>query len=159
MTEAEEFSKIYDLETIALPSNLEFRSSLPDAEIVELDDTDELNYRYTYYAKKDDPQKLPYLWKRKDYPDVVFRSQEGKLRAIVREVIQYHCMGRPLLIGTTSVENSDRLSRRLSKANVQKLLQTLLLRYTWLDQNNRSEDGRVIMALSFLKPATGRYQI
>ena len=150
MTEGEEFSKIYNLETIALPSNLEFRSSLPDAEIVELDDTDELNYRYTYYAKKDDPQKLPYLWKRKDYPDVVFRSQEGKLRAIVREVIQYHCMGRPLLIGTTSVENSDRLSRRLSKANVQKLLQTLLLRYTWLDQNNRSEDGRVIMALSSL---------
>jgi len=156
MTEAEEFSKIYGLETIALPSNLEFRSSLPDAEIVELEDTDEFNYRYTYYARKDDPQKLHYLWKRKDYPDVVFRAEEGKLRAIVREVIQYHCLGRPLLIGTTSVENSDKLSRRLNKSNVQKLLQTLLLRYSWLDQNNRDEDGRVIMALTFLNQPLGQ---
>ncbi|MBN2046111.1 MAG: hypothetical protein JW757_13900 [Anaerolineales bacterium] len=155
MTEAEEFSKIYNLESIALPSNLEFRSSQDDADIVELNDTDELNYNYTYYARKDDPHKLPYLWKRKDYPDVVYRTEEAKLRAIVREVIQYHCLGRPLLIGTTSVENSDRLSQRLNSANVQKLLKTLLLRYKWLGKNKRAEDGRVVMALSFLNQPLG----
>ncbi len=150
MTEAEEFSKIYKLETVALPSNLEYRATGEDADLVELEATDEYNYRYTYYAKAEDPNQTRYLWKRKDYPDVVYRTEEAKLRAIVREVIQYHCIGRPILVGTTSVENSDKLSTRLNAVNVQKMLKTLLLRYTWLKQNNRVEDGRVVMALSFL---------
>jgi preprotein translocase subunit SecA len=150
MTEAEEFSKIYSLETLSLPSNLEYRAAHPEAEIIEVEDTDSNDYRYRYYARMDDPDKLPYLWKRKDYPDMVYRTTEAKLRAIVREIIQIHCIGRPILVGTTSVENSERLSERLSSVNVQRLARVLLLRHAWLHQNNRIEDGRVISQLKFL---------
>jgi preprotein translocase subunit SecA len=150
VTEAEEFSKIYDLEVVALPSNVEFIAMQDEAPIEEKTAKDEFNYEYTYYAQVDDPRDLPYLWKRKDYPDVVYRSTEAKLRAIVREIIQYHCIGRPILVGTTSVESSEQLSQRLKAGMVQKLIQTLLLRYKWMEAHNREEDGRLIMALSFL---------
>ncbi len=150
VTEAEEFSKIYDLEVVALPSNVEYIASQEEAPIEEKTARDEFNYEYTYYAQVNDPRELPYLWKRKDYPDVVYRTTEAKLRAIVREIIQYHCIGRPILVGTTSVESSEQLSQRLKSGAVQKLIQTLLLRYRWLEANNREEDGRLIMALSFL---------
>ncbi len=150
MTEAEEFSKIYDLECLALPSNVEYLAASEEAPIVERKDKDEFDYEYTYYSLIEDPNELPYLWKRKDYPDVVYRTEEAKLRSIVREIIQYHCIGRPTLVGTTSVERSEQLSGRLKAGSIQKLIQVLLLRYKWLEKNDRIEDGRLIMALSFL---------
>jgi len=150
MTEAEEFSKIYDLECLALPSNVEYLAASDEAPIVERKAKDEFDYEYIYYSRTDDPQEHPYLWKRKDYPDVVYRTEEAKLRSIVREIIRYHCLGRPSLVGTTSVEKSELLSQRLKAGSVQKLAQALLLRYKWLEKNDRIEDGRLIMALSFL---------
>jgi preprotein translocase subunit SecA len=150
MTEAEEFSKIYDLECVALPSNVEYMASREDAPIIQRKAKDEYDYEFTYYSLVDDPEELPYLWKRKDYPDVVYRTEEAKLRSIVREIIQYHCVGRPTLVGTTSVEKSELLSQRLKAGSIQKLIQTLLLRYKWLEKNNREEDGRLIMALTSL---------
>ena len=150
MTEAEEFSKIYDLECVALPSNVEYMAASEEAPIVERKGKDEFDYEYTFYSLVDDPNELPYLWKRKDYPDVVYRTEEAKLRSIVREIIQYHCIGRPTLVGTTSVEKSEQLSGRLKAGSIQKLIQVLLLRFKWLEKNNRIEDGRLIMALSFL---------
>jgi len=150
MTEAEEFSKIYKLECVALPSNVEYLASSEEAPIVERKAKDEFDYEYTYYSLVEDPEAMPYLWKRKDYPDVVYRTEEAKLRSIVREIIQYHCMGRPTLVGTTSVEKSEQLSGRLKAGSIQKLIQVLLLRYQWLEKNDRIEDGRLIMALSFL---------
>ena len=59
-------------------------------------------------------------------------------------------MGRPILVGTTSVEKSDQLSKRLNAEAVRKLLQTVLIRSVWMEKNDRIEDGRMIMALSFL---------
>ncbi len=58
---------------------------------------------------------------RKDYPDVVFRTEEAKLRAITLEIIQFYIIGRPQLVGTTSVEHSERLSDRLSADPVRRL--------------------------------------
>ena len=38
----------------------------------------------------------PLYWKRKDYHDVVYRTEEAKLRAIVLEILKFHLIGRPM---------------------------------------------------------------
>ncbi|KAK4535491.1 hypothetical protein CDCA_CDCA05G1516 [Cyanidium caldarium] len=58
------------------------------------------------------PTALPVA--RKDYPDVVFKTQRGKLRAVMREVRRLHRLGAPVLVGTTSIEASEQLSRYLN---------------------------------------------
>ncbi|CAI7745602.1 unnamed protein product [Closterium sp. NIES-53] len=55
---------------------------------------------------------------RKDESDVVFRAADGKWRAVVVEVARMNKMGRPVLVGTTSVELSEGLSARLKEAGV-----------------------------------------
>lgn len=55
---------------------------------------------------------------RKDYNDVVYRSQEGKFKAIVEEIKERNEKGQPILVGTTSVEKSELLSQMLSKEGV-----------------------------------------
>ncbi len=150
VTEAEEFHKIYNLDVLAIPTNLEYIASRPDSELIEVEDRDEQGYRYQYYARRDDPSRKPVFWKRKDYPDVVYRTEEAKFRAIVQEILRYHVMGRPLLVGTTSVEVSERLSNRLRAEAVRRLAQVLLLRNRWFEVNRRVEDGRQIPELEFL---------
>ncbi len=109
---------------------------------------DEEGYQYTYYLYSDDPSDAePVLWKRKDYPDVIFRTVEAKLRNIAKEIVRYHVMGRPMLVGTTSVEASDMLSNRLRAEPVRRLVQILLVRHAWLKANDRVEDGRLIEEL------------
>jgi preprotein translocase subunit SecA len=159
LTEAEEFDNIYKLEVVALPSNVEFNASREDASLHPLKDIDEFGYEYTFFAMKDDPINIPIFWKRKDYPDVVYRTVEAKLRAIVKEITTYHCIGRPILVGTTSVENSERLSNRLRTESVRKLMQTLLIRRVWMDKNNRVEDGRLVMPLAYLYEALEKVDI
>ncbi|KKP77921.1 MAG: Protein translocase subunit SecA [candidate division WS6 bacterium GW2011_GWF1_35_23] len=80
LTEAEEFSSIYKLDTIVVP---------PNRPIV-----------------------------REDYNDVVYRSQEGKFRAIVEDIREHNAKGQPILVGTTSVEKSEVLSEMLSKEGI-----------------------------------------
>ena len=150
LTEAEEFDNIYKLDVIAIPSNVEFNANKEEASLLELQDKDEYGYKYTYYAHIDDEQQLPYLWKRKDYPDAVYRTAEAKLRAMVREIIQINVLGRPILVGTTSVERSDLLSKRLKADAIQRLLQIILIREVWMEQNDRGEDGRMILELQGL---------
>jgi preprotein translocase subunit SecA len=118
--------------------------------MLTVEDKDEEGYKYTYYAFRDDSEKKPVFYKRKDFPDVVYRTEEAKLRAIGKEVLFYHLLGRPQLIGTTSVELSDRLSDRLSAESIRRLLQTLLIRDTWMRKNNRESIEQIIPDLEFL---------
>ena len=150
VTEAEEFSKIYNLDVLAIPTNLEYIASLPDSNLEEVEARDQEGYKFFYYAHKNDPQKVPVFWKRKDYPDVVYRTEEAKLRAIMQEILRYHVMGRPLLVGTTSVELSERLSNRLRTEPLRRLAQILLIRNAWFTLNQRVEDGRAVPELQFL---------
>ena len=53
-----------------------------------------------------------------DYPDVVFRTQKEKWEAVVKEIEEMHKIGRPVLVGTTSIENSEMLSRMLKKKRI-----------------------------------------
>ena len=80
LTEAEEFSSIYHLDTIVVPTN------------------------------------RPVV--RKDYNDVVYRSQMGKFKAIVEDIREHNAKGQPILVGTTSVEKSEVLSTMLSKEGI-----------------------------------------
>lgn len=80
LTEAEEFSSIYDLDTVVVPTN------------------------------------RPVV--RKDYNDEVYRTLEGKFKAIVRDIKEHNEKGQPILVGTTSVEKSEILSSMLSKEGI-----------------------------------------
>jgi len=62
------------------------------------------------------PTALPMA--RKDYPDVVFKNASGKYRAIMGEIARVAPTGRPVLIGTTSVEASEALSTLLTQVEV-----------------------------------------
>ena len=147
LTEAEEFSKIYDLEVSPIPPNLEYQAFGKDALLVEVKTKDEEGYAYSYFSKREDVEKTPLFFRRKDYPDVIFRTVEAKLRAMITEIVREHVRGRPLLIGTTSVESSEILSLRLKAEPVRRLLQVALVRDVWLRENNREEDGRLIPEL------------
>lgn len=149
-TEAEEFDKIYHLGVLVIPTNLEYIAMSPNSPLVELQDVDEDGYRFTYYARKDDPEKKPVYWKRKDYPDVIYRTEEAKFRAIVKEILFNHVIGRPVLVGTTSVETSERLAGRLRAEPLKRLAQVLVLRKAWMEAHQISEDGRAIPELRFL---------
>ncbi|MCD4755456.1 MAG: preprotein translocase subunit SecA [Deltaproteobacteria bacterium] len=52
---------------------------------------------------------------RKDYPDVVFRTEIEKFEAAAKEIKSLHDQGRPVLVGSSSVDNSERLSKMLKR--------------------------------------------
>ena len=150
LTEAEEFSKIYKLEVSPIPTNLEYQALRSDATLIEKKAKDEEGYQYIYYVSSDasDGDAGRILYKRKDYPDVIYRTLEVKLRAIAQEIVRFHAMGRPMLVGTTSVDLSERLSGRLRREPIVRMLQVLLIRNAWMRANNREEDGRLIPELT-----------
>ncbi len=79
-TEAEEFSKIYGLEVVVIPTN---RPMVRD-----------------------------------DFADLVFRGQKGKWNAVADEIAEEHEKGRPVLVGTVSVEVSEMLSELLKRRGI-----------------------------------------
>ena len=56
---------------------------------------------------------------RKDEHDKIFSTVEGKKKAIVREIVERHEKGQPILVGTVSVEKSEEISRLLRRNGVQ----------------------------------------
>ena len=56
---------------------------------------------------------------RVDMPDKIFSTEEGKKRAIVREIVERHEKGQPILVGTVSVEKSEEISRLLRRNGIQ----------------------------------------
>lgn len=83
-TEADEFSRIYNLSVVEVPTNKPIS--------------------------------------RTDNSDVVFSTRDGKWRAVVKEVKRMHEKGRPLLVGTTSVEQSEDLSAQLKEIGLKHQL-------------------------------------
>jgi preprotein translocase subunit SecA len=55
---------------------------------------------------------------RKDYPDVIFKTERAKLNAIVKEIEECHQRGQPVLVGTTSIEKSELISHMLKKKGI-----------------------------------------
>ncbi len=55
---------------------------------------------------------------RKDQPDQVYKTQRAKYAAIVREIEEMHKIGRPVLVGTTSIEKNEIISQFLKHKNI-----------------------------------------
>ncbi len=55
---------------------------------------------------------------RKDFPDVILKTQKEKYEAIVEEIRELHTKGQPVLVGTTSIEKSEYISELLKKKRV-----------------------------------------
>jgi preprotein translocase subunit SecA len=56
--------------------------------------------------------------RRVDYPDIIFKTKKEKYEAIINEIEKWHKVGRPILVGTTSVEVSELLSRLLKRKGI-----------------------------------------
>ena len=80
-TEADEFSEIYGLNIVSIPTNK------PRA--------------------------------RKDLPDSVYKTVNGKYNAVIEQVAECHAKGQPVLVGTVSVEKSEALSKLLKKKGIE----------------------------------------
>ena len=80
-TEADEFSEIYGLNIVSIPTNK------PRA--------------------------------RKDLPDSVYKTVNGKYNAVIEQVAECHAKGQPVLVGTVSVEKSEALSNLLKKKGIE----------------------------------------
>ncbi|MGV8025878.1 MAG: hypothetical protein AB2L18_04930 [Anaerolineaceae bacterium] len=149
-TEAEEFYTIYKLDVVPIPTNLDYSANLPTSELNIFQKKDDEGYPYIYYTSKHDPDQREIFWKRKDYPDIVYQNREAKLRAICIEITRFNAIGRPQLVGTTSIIHSEELSARLKRDPLRLLMQILLLKALWRDKFEINDVERAIPELEML---------
>ena len=62
------------------------------------------------------PTNMPMI--RTDHPDVIYRTEREKFEAVIQEIKDLHGQGRPVLVGTISIEKSEKLSGLLSRQGV-----------------------------------------
>lgn len=55
---------------------------------------------------------------RNNSPDVIYRTEKEKFKAVIKEIVEIYKMGRPILVGTVSIDKSETLSRLLKKENI-----------------------------------------
>ncbi len=55
---------------------------------------------------------------RKDHPDVIYKTEKEKFEAVVNEIEELYSIGRPVLVGTVSIEKSEKLSKFLKKKGI-----------------------------------------
>ena len=72
---------------------------------------------------------------RVDHPDVVYKTEAGKFRAIVNQIEECHKKGQPVLVGTISIEKSELLS---------KLLQKKGIRHNVLNAKNHEKEAEIV---------------
>ncbi len=73
--------------------------------------------------------------KRVDYPDIVYPTENAKLRNVVEEIKAVHADGRPILIGTVTIEKSEELSHLLKQAKI---------RHNVLNAKNHQQESEII---------------
>ncbi|NLI11091.1 preprotein translocase subunit SecA [Pelotomaculum propionicicum] len=62
------------------------------------------------------PTNMPMI--RKDIPDVIYKTEQAKFRAVVDQIAERHAKGQPVLVGTISIEKSEVLSSMLKKKGI-----------------------------------------
>jgi preprotein translocase subunit SecA len=62
------------------------------------------------------PTNMPMI--RNDEPDLIYKTEGAKYKAVVDDIVERHKTGQPVLVGTTSIERSERISRMLEKRGV-----------------------------------------
>jgi preprotein translocase subunit SecA len=114
LTQAEEFDQVYNLDVVAIPTNVEFQAQNGQLEVRK--ERIEGVPVVTYW--KPGQKDRPAYYQRIDFPDQVYQSVKGKFNAVVQEIIELHNQGRPVLVGTGSVEASEYLSAQLTSRGV-----------------------------------------
>ena len=56
---------------------------------------------------------------RYNYSDIIYKTEREKFKAVIREIVEIHNLGRPILVGTVSIDKSERLSKLLKKENIE----------------------------------------
>jgi preprotein translocase subunit SecA len=80
-------------------------------------DTEAAEFRKTYNLDVVViPTNMPLI--RTNYPDVIYKTEEEKFHAVVREIEELHRSGRPVLVGTISIEKSEKVSHLLKKRGI-----------------------------------------
>jgi preprotein translocase subunit SecA len=113
MTEAEEFFKIYSLEVVPLPTNIEYQAM--QKKLVEKQDKFVDGSPVTVFV---DPKGERKYYRRLDYADLVYKNANSKFQAVVDEIAESSKNGRPVLVGTISIEASEHLSKLLDRKGV-----------------------------------------
>ncbi len=72
---------------------------------------------------------------RKDLPDKVYSSEEGKFKALIQKVKEINQKGQPVLIGTVSIERNEYLGRLLNRQGI---------KYQMLNAKNHEQEGSII---------------
>jgi preprotein translocase subunit SecA len=72
---------------------------------------------------------------RQDLPDKVYKTESGKFKAVAEEVKKKHETGQPVLVGTTSIEKNEYLSRLLSREGIEHKV---------LNAKHHEEEGEII---------------
>ncbi len=72
---------------------------------------------------------------RKDLADVVYSTEKGKIQAIVKEIVAVHQTGQPILVGTTTVEKSEEISKQLLRNRV---------RHNILNAKNHQREAEIV---------------
>jgi len=56
---------------------------------------------------------------RYSYSDIIYRTEREKFKAVIGEIVEIHNLGRPILVGTVSIDKSERLSKLLKEENIE----------------------------------------
>jgi preprotein translocase subunit SecA len=78
---------------------------------------------------------------RTEYPDVIYRTAREKWNAVVEEIIELNKIGRPVLVGTISIEKSEKLSEMLRKKGIKHVV--LNAKYHELEAQIIAQAGRI----------------
>ncbi|MBF0234572.1 MAG: SEC-C domain-containing protein, partial [Desulfamplus sp.] len=74
---------------------------------------------------------------RKDMPDVIYKTQKEKYEAAIKEIIQLHKKGQPVLVGTISIDVSEDLSKKLDKRGI---------KHTVLNAKHHKAEAEIVAA-------------
>jgi preprotein translocase subunit SecA len=117
--EAKEGVQIKDenqtLATITLQNYFRLYEKLAGMTGTALTEANEFHQTYTLGVVPI-PTNMPMI--RGDQPDLVFQTEEAKYDALVEDIVERHEAGQPVLVGTTSVEKSELVSRQLKRQGV-----------------------------------------
>ncbi|MCS7184045.1 MAG: SEC-C metal-binding domain-containing protein, partial [Patescibacteria group bacterium] len=80
-----------------------------------------------------------------DHPDKIFFNQKQKWEAVIQKIEELYHQGRPVLVGTTSIEKNELLSRKLKEKNIPHQI---------LNAKNHEEEGKIIAQAGKLKMVT-----
>lgn len=124
-TEEEELRKIYGLEVVILPTNVEYRAqfgNLQQREVTPEESgvafggalSDHAHYKVTVF----DGANGERYYRRLDMPDQIYKTEQAKFKAVIGEIERVYHAGRPVLVGTTAIETSERLARMLKAQRI-----------------------------------------